>query len=157
MVCIHLTPKQFGLYAPKTLLFGDEVSQAFPSAIIEIEEAAKCLALERPTACVFHLMRTVETALKVLAKTLSIPYAPSWEGYLGQIATQIEIKWPKRTPKQKREHAFYSEAHAHLSSLKIAWRNPTMHVVKSYTLEQSEEISGSVRTFMRHLATKLKE
>lgn len=32
--------------------FGEEVFNAFPSATIDIEEAAKCLALDRYTACV---------------------------------------------------------------------------------------------------------
>ncbi len=38
-------------------LFGAEVDGKFPSAAFEIAEAGKCLALERNTAAVFHLMR----------------------------------------------------------------------------------------------------
>ena len=36
-------------------LFGKDVESAFPSVISDFEEAGKCLALARATACVFHL------------------------------------------------------------------------------------------------------
>ncbi|HWN42015.1 MAG TPA: hypothetical protein VNW71_07310, partial [Thermoanaerobaculia bacterium] len=51
--------------------FGEGVAAAFPSAVIDIEEAGKCYALSRYTACVFHLMRVMESALRVLASTLN--------------------------------------------------------------------------------------
>jgi len=40
--------------------FGKKVAQAFGGAVEGISEAAGCLALERPTACIFHLMRALE-------------------------------------------------------------------------------------------------
>ena len=45
-------------------LFGAEVDGKFPSAAFEIAEAGKCLALERSTAAVFHLMRALEVAIE---------------------------------------------------------------------------------------------
>jgi hypothetical protein len=36
--------------------FGDHVANHFPSAQYDAEEAGKCLALQRSTACVMHLM-----------------------------------------------------------------------------------------------------
>jgi hypothetical protein len=47
--------------------FGPEVRNAFGDAVEDIAEAANCLALERPTACVFHLMRALEAAATVVA------------------------------------------------------------------------------------------
>jgi hypothetical protein len=44
---------------------------------------------------------------------------------------------------------------AHLHAVKVAWRNPTMHIVNQYTPEQAEEVFNAVRGFMRHLASKL--
>jgi len=45
--------------------FGLVVDQRFPtSAEDEIAESAKCYALDRNTACVFHLMRTMEIGLE---------------------------------------------------------------------------------------------
>src|SRR5438034_3071734 len=43
-------------YEQRGSLFGDAVIKGFPSAIEDIEEAGKCYATERTTACVFHLM-----------------------------------------------------------------------------------------------------
>lgn len=48
-------------------LFGDMVAVRFPSLSWEIAEAGKCLALERNTACVFHLMRVVEGGCEFLS------------------------------------------------------------------------------------------
>lgn len=70
-------------YFDRKNLFGEEVATAFPLAIVNVEEAGKCLALDRATACVFHLMRVMESGLRATAKPLHIPYAPSWESYLG--------------------------------------------------------------------------
>jgi hypothetical protein len=66
--------------------FGQTVALRFPTASFDIEEAGKCLALARPTACVFHSMRVMEVGVKALAKELKIPYAPSWE------STSIKLK-----------------------------------------------------------------
>jgi hypothetical protein len=38
----------------------------------DISEAAQCLALNRPTACVFHLMRVMETGVQILGNRLGI-------------------------------------------------------------------------------------
>jgi hypothetical protein len=50
--------------------FGAQVRQSFGDAVEDIAEAAACLALERPTACVFHLMRALEVATAVVANKL---------------------------------------------------------------------------------------
>jgi hypothetical protein len=61
--------------------FGNAVWNAFPSAIDDSIEAGKCIALERYTAAVFHLMRVLEAGLKALAKALGAPRtgASAWE------------------------------------------------------------------------------
>ena len=61
-----LNEEEFTLYQPKTPHFGQDVRGQFPSAIYEMDEASKCLAIGRSTACVFHLMRALEIALKGL-------------------------------------------------------------------------------------------
>ena len=69
-------------YETAEKLFGEEVIKSFPSTMVDIEEAGKCLAVGRGTACVFHLCRVLELGLRATAKRLGIPYAPSWESYL---------------------------------------------------------------------------
>jgi hypothetical protein len=138
-------------------LFGDEVYANFRSAIQDIEEAAKCLALDRATACIFHLMRVMEVGLKTLATTLGLPYFPGWESYLKKIDDELRKKYGDKSPDWLAIEPFYRDAAAHLSTVKFAWRNPTMHIEKSYKQEEAVEIYGAVRSFMRHLATNLKE
>lgn len=138
-------------------LFGPEVAEAFPSAILDIEEAGKCLALDRGTAGVFHLMRVMEVGLNALAVALGIPYAPSWDSYLKQINKQFALDWKDKEPQWKQDEAFYSAAAGDLMIVKNAWRNPTMHVRINYDPEKALDVFNGVRTFMQHLATKLKE
>ena len=127
---LYIQPEKAKLYDPPKPLFGEAVAKSFPSASDDIAEAGKCLAADRGTAAVFHLMRVMEVGLKTLSKQLAIPYAPSWNSYLKKIAEQLEFKWKDKTPEWKKDEGFYSEAAAHLGAVKFAFRNPTMHIVK---------------------------
>lgn len=51
---------RFAGHFANTQPFGTVVAEKFPGAAYDVEEAAKCLALSRSTACVFHLMRVME-------------------------------------------------------------------------------------------------
>jgi hypothetical protein len=146
---------KYAAYYEQPKLFGDEVFNRFPSANNDIVEAGTCLALERGTAAVMHLMRAVEVGLKVLAATLGVSTQTDWGRYLHEINTALEAraKAGKRTPDQQ----FYAEARVTLDGVRMAWRNATMHVENNYSPERGEEILGSVRTLMRHLATRLSE
>jgi hypothetical protein len=154
---LHIPFEKAKLYEPTKPLFGETVAKAFPSASDDVAEAGKCLATDRGTATVFHVMRVMEAGLKSLAKQLGIPYAPSWESYLRQISTRLELDWKDKSPEWKTDEGFYREAAAHLSAVKFAFRNPTMHIVKQYSPESAEEIFNSVGVFMRHLSTKISE
>jgi hypothetical protein len=147
-------PREHVRYYSAEPLFGPKVFEQFPRVIYDIGEAGKCLALGRGTACVFHLMRIMEEGLKILARGLGIPYAPSWESYLTQIKTKIEEKHKNKTPKWKRTEPFYKEVLGDLQMVKIAWRNPTMHIVRKYTPEEAEGILGAVGTMMQKLAVE---
>lgn len=134
-----------------------EVILKFSKAVVDIEEASRCLAVGRNTAAVFHAMRIAERGLKALSSAMGIPYAPSWEAYLSQIAKKVAAKWQDKDVSWRNEEPFYSEAAAFLSAVKVAWRNPTMHVVRDYDEAQAEEVLVATRAFMRHLATRLSE
>jgi len=120
-----------------------------------VEDAGKCLALSQGTAAVFHLMRIMEAALKGLGGLLGIPYAPSWESYIGQIEKCINEKHKRKTVQWKRDEAFYREILGNLQTIKIAWRNPTMHIVRRYSIEEAEEIYIAVRGFVQRIAPRL--
>ncbi len=137
-------------------LFGIEVFNSFPSANDDIAEAGNCLALERPTACVMHLMRVCEAGLKALAKALSIGERNDWGSYIRDINTELD-KRAKTAGARSNQEQFYSEASASFDRLKRAWRNPAMHVDRSYTQQRAEEIFLAVKSFMVYLASHLSE
>lgn len=134
-----------------------DVPDKFPSATFDVEEAGKCMALGRGTACVFHLTRVLELGLRALARVFDIPYAPSWEGYLKQIHAKIEVKWQQKDPEWKKVEAFYKDVAGGLQTARYAWRNPTIHVAKKYTPEEATEIYRAVQGFMANLATQVDE
>jgi hypothetical protein len=137
-------------------LFGPDVIAMFSGsgsdATADIEEAGKCLAFGRSTAAVFHLMRVMEVGLKALSKNLGIPYAPSWESYLKQMQERIETKHKLKSVSWKRDEPFFRDALGDLQAVKVAGRNPTMHVVRRYTPEESQGVYLTVRTFMKRIA-----
>lgn len=136
--------------------FGDEVFQSFWSANDDLVEAGKCLALGRSTACVMHLMRAAEVALKALAKACGVGVQNDWGSYLREINKALTAKL-QASGKRSPEEQFYSEAATIFERLKVAWRNPSMHVEKSYTEERAKEIYAATRAFMQHLAPKISE
>ncbi len=141
-------------YCDAAILFGENVATKFPATSFDIEEAGKCLALDRATASVFHLVRVMELGLRALARGLGIPYAPSWESYLRQIETKISEKHGKKSRAWKRDEHFYRDVAGDLQLVKIAWRNPTMHVGRKYTPEEAEDVFRAVKAFMQRLSSK---
>jgi hypothetical protein len=136
-------------------LFGQAVSDRFPAAIDDIEEAGNCLATENGTATIYHLMKVVECGLKGLGSEIGIPYAPSWESYIRQITTQLALPHPKKPKKVKQNLTFFKEVLGDLEAVKFSWRNPTMHVERKYSVDEAEEIFKAVHRFMERLARGL--
>jgi hypothetical protein len=132
----------------------NKVSVQFSTASEDIAEAGKCLACSRGTACVMHLNRVMEVGLQALASGMGIGKQNDWGKYLSAIDTELQ-KQLKASGARSADEQFYAEAHVIFDSVRRAWRNPTMHVDKTYTEERAEEILISVRSFMRHLATRL--
>jgi len=139
-----------------------EVLHQFPSAVIDIEEASKCFALNRYTATVFHLMRVMEIGLRVLGDSLRDPRLnpknnPTWERILQRCDEESSKPLGQRSAEWQADEPFFSGAAARLRAVKDAWRNPTMHVETNYTEEASLDVLNHAQAFMRHLATKLHE
>jgi hypothetical protein len=147
----YVPPSRLRFYK-EPMLMGKEVNDRFPKAIDDIEDAGKCLALGQGTACVLHTMRVMECGLRALANALGIPYAPSWESYLKQISDKIAEKHKNKTAKWKRDQPFYRDLSGDLLTVKQAWRNPTMHVDRKYSVEEAEQIFTAAKHFMERLA-----
>ena len=123
--------------------FGREVDDAFPRAASEISEAAKCLAFQRPTATVFHLMRAMELAVEALGNALGKELKDkTWGVMLSEISKAIEAM-PKGSDRDT-----WSSVHSHLYHVKQAWRNGTMHPKSIYTEAEAEAVFIAVKSFM---------
>jgi hypothetical protein len=137
----------------------ESVLEAFPSVTVDIEEAARCLALDRGTACVFHLMRIIEPALKAVSDALNIvKHSPTWQAYLTAMPAAVNNKYSGHTSADHQWREYYAELEGQLRAIKDAWRNPTMHNIATiYTPEMAHDLSVLVRAFMRAVAKHHRE
>jgi hypothetical protein len=140
--------RYYGQEAP----FGDAVTTKFEAATHEIEQAAKCLALQQPTACVFHLMRAMETAVRRLARRLRMTITPqtTWRQLTGNMDAQIR-NMPERTERQKDKKNNWEAARVNLHHLGSVLRNNTMHPAAVYTQDEARHIFNAVGVSMKAL------
>src|SRR6185437_2901923 len=87
-------------------LFGDDVFNSFASANDDICEAGNCLALERGTACVLHLMRVMEVGLSVLAKNLGVARRNDWGAYLRSIDEELTGRYKTSGARSTQEQIY---------------------------------------------------
>lgn len=162
-------------YIDSVALFGQDVAQAFPSAIADIRAAGNCLAVGLGTAAVFHLMRSVEWALRSLCAHLGfsrlrsrkkngrLTYTPlpwgDWESILTGAKSRVTEKATalKRGPRKQLYQEFYYPALQDIEGIKDAWRNHVMHTRREYTAAEALAIKDRVERLMRHLAGRLNE
>jgi hypothetical protein len=133
--------------------FGVKVAEKFERALTDMQEASKCLALDRPTACVFHLMRVMEYAVQRFGKKLGVKLTDTktWQKILNELNAPIK-QMPEQSTREKKRKEDYAALHAHLFNVKLAWRNPVMHPKATYTPAEARDVFNHVDTFMRHLA-----
>lgn len=150
-------------YYDTTNPFGDKVADNFPIAAYDIEEAAKCLALERSTACVMHLMRTVEAAIDAIAMGVgvhetAVKSITTWEHLLKEINGKIQANSAAKLPTWLESKPFYEGTLSHLHSVKDAWRNPAIHELeRKYTEPEADRIYTAIKHLFEHLAEHLDE
>lgn len=134
--------------------FSASVGERFPDAIPDMDEAARCFAFERPTACIFHLMRVTEVGINAIADLLGMKdHNPTWEPIIRKIDAELKADYKER--KFKGNQDFLANASTHLHAVKVAWRNKTMHVEKINTMEHAKEIYAATCGLMRYLSEHL--
>jgi hypothetical protein len=159
---LHVPKEKAKYYESLEPLFGLAIKDKFPKASFDISEAGSCLALNRSTACVFHLMRVAEHGLRVLARRLGvkvkkkpIDYA-EWEEILTQINAKVDdISKKPRGQKKTEMQEFYRGAWGEFTAFKDVWRNNVMHAHRSYDEHQALSVYLHVRDFMQRLAVKV--
>lgn len=140
--------------------FGESVCAAFPSLHFDAREAGNCLALGRHTACVMHLGRVMESALKVFGRALAVDgveHLPSWDAILSKIDGELARRHKDKSPGWAPHEPFFAEAAAFLRTVQKAWRNPAMHADQRYDYEQARDIYRAVGAFLAHLAKEVRE
>jgi hypothetical protein len=142
--------------------FSKKVSTEFPSTAFEIAQAGRCYAAGCWTACVFHLMRTLEVGLAALGKVFGISLAyTNWGPAIDQIESKIRNMgqdpiWKARSG-WKEEQQFYSQVVSFLAVAKDAWRNYTAHGNSQYTEGQAALMCLNVKAFLEKAAERLHE
>ncbi|MFY9820037.1 MAG: hypothetical protein WAM82_01565 [Thermoanaerobaculia bacterium] len=155
---LHVSHDRSKYYLEAQDGFGESVATAFCSVSYNVEEASKCFALGRYTACVFHLMCILEVGLDSLAHALALPYSQkNWNEILKTIEAAIVAIVPGSTPTWKDDKEFYSTAALEFKFFRDAWRNHVAHGRARYGDEEAGRIVEHVEAFMQHLATRLKE
>lgn len=157
-IFIYLPPERakFLLSNKSPYPFGKDVHQSFPSIQYDGVEAACSLAFVRPTAAVFHLMRTMEIALTALAAVFGVSMAhTNWAPAVDQIESRIrgmntDPAW-RAKPDWKDLQEGYAQAISTFAVIKDAWRNYTMHVRGKYTDEEAEHLFNNVKFFLIRL------
>jgi hypothetical protein len=155
----QLTGDNAKLYSESPVdLFGKDVSNAFPSAVDEIQEAGNCIALSRWPASAFHLMRVLERGLSVLAAKFEVSADhTNWHNIIEQIETRVRKIDPEWGSDWKDQQRFYSEAARHFMFLKDGWRNHVMHVREVYDEGRALSVWQHTKEFMQQIAKRLHE
>ena len=136
--------------------FGPVVRKKFPLARDHIEHASKCIATDRASAAVFHLMCAIDIALQRFAKRLKVKvnFNMSWFKILEKIEVNIK-KLPHDTNRRKTRIARYRELALLIDRIREAWRNETMHTRKIYEPNDAREIFEACKQFMGRAARVL--
>lgn len=138
--------------------FGQEVADVFPDAAYDIREAGRCLAMERDTACVLHLMRVLEVGLQRLAVKFNVTFErENWNKIIDQIESRIR-QMSTNSPKPanwKDAEERYARVAKEFRYLKDAWRNNAAHARSRYDFEEAQTIYRHDREFMCELALNL--
>jgi hypothetical protein len=151
------------LYQPAKPLFGSDFAAKFPThGAFELDEAAKCLALGRPTAAAFHLMRLLEIGIRTMHLCLGGSGAltggdRNWGSMLKAMRTSIDTKWPTVASKSHGDGQIFDSLYASFDAVRNPWRNSTMHVELKYTDDEARHIFGAVRGFVIKIAARMDE
>jgi len=150
---LSLDSADLTLYEAFTL-FGPNVHAAFPSARDDIAEAGRCLALDRGTACVFHLMRALESACQVVASKIGATITDGGGKTLpwGVIADNMKTKIDAMAPKGGPDQTKWYRVQSFLVVVNRAWRVPTNHPKEHYTTAEARMVFDAAKAFMQELA-----
>lgn len=154
-IVFMISPERNHLLTDRAL-FGEKVAEVFDDTADDIEEAAKCLALGRSTACVFHLMRAAEGAAAIVSKRLGgrthkeeTGEALTFGGLFNEVKGRVEAI-PGRPEKDR-----WLTLVGFMRDLNRGTRTKVDHPGTWYQESKAEDIFGLTKSFMREAAELL--
>ena len=99
-------------------------------ARLDLSEAGRCIAFERPTAAAFHILRATEAVLRSFYRFL-VRKKRIKSDLWGPLVADM------RTRRKLHVHA---ELLNHLDHIRHAFRNPTQHPEKVYDIHEVQEL-----------------
>lgn len=159
---LSISPADAELFEQAEPLFGYEVRTRFSQAKYDIEEAGKCLALERSTASVYHQMRVMEIGALAVLRCLGgpepvTPQERNLGNKLGKIKERMGVLWPNKKDRLKGDGLLFDELFASLDARKDAWRNNTNHPGRNYTQREARDMLAATRELMIKTAGRCDE
>jgi hypothetical protein len=142
--------EHYGLIAA----FGEEFWQKFKNARDDLEHAGNCLALGEGTACVMHLMRTMEIVIRDMGNRLGMTFdlKDTWGSILRVVDQKIE-DMPAGTPEEQRKKHQWSECRNYLWHVKRAHRDDSMHGARAYSPKEAKQVLDAIKDFSLYLIT----
>jgi len=159
----------FGLISGRAQYFStpregwEEVITRFPDAVGDIEEMAKCFALSRYAAAVFHSLLVVEVGIVELGNFIGVTDPKKgWDATTKRLKLLLSGGHGSLPVNLSAHFAFLEQVNACVEAMKHAWRNKVNHVEgrlvvmkPEFTPDVAEEIMMASRAFMRRLATEI--
>jgi hypothetical protein len=142
----------------------ERVVARFPEARSDIEEAGKCFAFERYSACIFHLMRVTEAGVTSLAKLVNPnDFKPQFSSVLKRIdELVIKTKWPDWPTEARAHKQLFVDVLPRLYAVKDSWRDRAAHfdshvvpIDPVSNRERARDIYNCTLSLMRILAERL--
>ena len=141
----------------------ESVIERFPDTVLEIEESARCFALSRYAASVFHCIQVVEFGLIELGKFISVSDPKSgWTAVSKRLEQIMKTEHDKLREPERKHFPFLEQINGTVLGLKNAWRNKISHaqgrlvlMTADFSPDVAEEIRMATRAFMRRLAEDL--
>jgi len=135
-----------------------DLHEAFPDAAANMRSCVRCMALDMPTASVYHAMCAVQHGLRRLADQLGVAFSRDfdvleWSTIIRSIDAKLKamMEEPKSVERDARIK-FGAEASSHFFAIKEAWRNYVMHGRGDYAPDDARSIGSAVRDILRALA-----
>ena len=139
-----------------------EAIKAIPTIKDDVLRATDLYALGQNLACVFHLMRVMQTGVQRFGKKLHVSLTKTsanrltdltWHSILDGLNPKLKAM-SQKTPAAKAKFEKYTATQNYLYGVKDVWRNPTMHPRKTgYSDLEALDILNHVRSFMNELAS----